>query len=258
MHLHNCMCFQEHLRMLLQSLRAHCLPPPGSGSIQKYLEGLVRLPGVSGRIVCCNQTDLHFANEGCITTGHIVYQIGLCYSHKIRYVMIKYTLFKSLYIYTYGPSGHRLEPSIIGWTLSHIHQTYSVIHHFEAVAVKLQSYNAGSPPSTLHRTTSDIQIKLLSECGSGPRMLARQWDDSAQRSCKCLRNGMVSRNLEKSKWDQNLERIESIFSLYDKMRWKWDDSYLRWSLPNIYSQSPGPCPLSLSFCTPAIRLCRRT
>ena len=62
MHLHNCRCFQEHLRMLLQSLRALCLAPRGSGSVWKYLEALVRSPGVSGRITCGFRTELHFAD----------------------------------------------------------------------------------------------------------------------------------------------------------------------------------------------------
>ena len=63
MQLHNCRCFLEHLRMLLQSLRAPCLAPGGSGSIKKYLETLLRSPRVSRRIACCVQTDLHFADE---------------------------------------------------------------------------------------------------------------------------------------------------------------------------------------------------
>jgi len=29
-----------------------------------------------------------------------------------------------------------------------------------------------------------------------------------------------------SEWDQKLGKIECVFSLYDKMRWKWDDVYL--------------------------------
>jgi len=64
MHLHNCRCFQEHLRMLLQSPRALCLAPGGSGSVWKYFEGLVRSPGVSRRIACGFLTELHFA-DGC-------------------------------------------------------------------------------------------------------------------------------------------------------------------------------------------------
>jgi len=50
------------LRMLLQSLRALCLVPGGSGSIQKYIEVLVKSPGVSGRIACSFQTYLNFAD----------------------------------------------------------------------------------------------------------------------------------------------------------------------------------------------------
>ena len=59
--------------MFLQSLRAHCLAPGGSGSIKKYLEALVRSPGVSGRIACCFRTDLHFADvplHTCSNEGH--------------------------------------------------------------------------------------------------------------------------------------------------------------------------------------------
>jgi len=62
MHLHNCRCFQEHPRMLLQSLRALCLAPVESGSVWKYLEALVRSPGVSGRIECGFRTESHFAD----------------------------------------------------------------------------------------------------------------------------------------------------------------------------------------------------
>jgi len=62
MHLQNCRCFLEHLRMLLQSLRVLCVAPGGSGSVLQHLEALVRLPGVSGRIACCFRTDFHFAD----------------------------------------------------------------------------------------------------------------------------------------------------------------------------------------------------
>jgi hypothetical protein len=61
-HIPNCRCFQEHLRMLLQSLRALRLAPGGSGSISKYLEALVVSPGESARIECSFQTELHFAD----------------------------------------------------------------------------------------------------------------------------------------------------------------------------------------------------
>jgi len=64
MNLHTCRCFQKHLKMLLQSLRALCLAPGGSGSIWKYLEALVGCPGVSGRIGCCFRTNLYFPDAG--------------------------------------------------------------------------------------------------------------------------------------------------------------------------------------------------
>jgi hypothetical protein len=57
MHLHDCRCFQQHLRMLLQSLRAHCLAPVRLGCISMYLEALVRSPRVSGRYACGFWTD---------------------------------------------------------------------------------------------------------------------------------------------------------------------------------------------------------
>jgi len=49
--------------MLLQSLRALCLAPGGSGRVWKYIEALVRLPGVFERIVCVFRTELHFADD---------------------------------------------------------------------------------------------------------------------------------------------------------------------------------------------------
>jgi len=67
MHLYNCKCLGEHLRMLLQSLTALCLAPGGPGSIWKYFEALVRSTGVSGRLVCGFRTDLHLPDEGIMT-----------------------------------------------------------------------------------------------------------------------------------------------------------------------------------------------
>jgi hypothetical protein len=62
MHLQNCRCFQEHLRMLLQSLRALCFAPEGPGSIWNYLGAPMRSTGVTGRVACGFRTDLHFAD----------------------------------------------------------------------------------------------------------------------------------------------------------------------------------------------------
>jgi len=88
MPLHNCRCFQEHLGMLLQSLRALCLALGGPVSIWKYSGALVRTTGVSGRFVCDFRTDLHFADA----TWHVVYHIHLGYSHKIRYIILWHVL----------------------------------------------------------------------------------------------------------------------------------------------------------------------
>ena len=48
--------------MLLQSLRALCFAPGGTGSIWNYLGAPVRCAGVSGRFACGFWTDLHFAD----------------------------------------------------------------------------------------------------------------------------------------------------------------------------------------------------
>jgi len=55
-----------------------------------------------------------------------------------------------------------------------------------------------------------------------------------------------------SEWDQKLGKIECVFSLYDKMRWKWDAVSLPRGLPNIYSASLIPPPLPLYLRTPTI------
>jgi hypothetical protein len=59
-------------------------------------------------------------------------------------------------------------------------------------------------------------------------------------------------NLGKSEWEQKLGKIECVLSLDDKMRWKWDAVYLPWGLPNVYSASLIPPPLSLYLRTPTV------
>jgi len=68
MHLHYFRWSQDHLKMLLRSLRAHCKAPGGPGSIWKYLEALLRATWVSGRFACGFQTDLHFADVSPISS----------------------------------------------------------------------------------------------------------------------------------------------------------------------------------------------
>ena len=50
-------------------------------------------------------------------------------------------------------------------------------------------------------------------------------------------NCMDAQNLGQTNWDQTLRKIECVFSLYHKTRWKWDDVYQLWGLPNIYRYS---------------------
>jgi len=64
----------------------------------------------------------------------------------------------------------------------------------------------------------------------------------------------VPRNLGKSEWDQELGKIECVFLLYDKMRWRWDAVCLPQGLLNIYSASLIPPLLPLYLCTPTITL----
>jgi len=60
MHLHHFRCFEEHVRMLWQSLSTLCKAPGGAGSIWKYLEAVVRATRVSGRFAYSFRTELHF------------------------------------------------------------------------------------------------------------------------------------------------------------------------------------------------------
>ena len=85
MHLHNCRCFQTHLRMLLQTLRALYLAPGGPGSIWNYLEVPVRSTGMSGRFASGFQTNLHFADVSVTSSRRffvrpllLVYNSGYC------------------------------------------------------------------------------------------------------------------------------------------------------------------------------------
>jgi len=55
------------------------------------------------------------------------------------------------------------------------------------------------------------------------RSAGRRWEDMILPGRKDPRN---CADLAKSERDQHLGKIESVFSLYDKMRWKWDAAYL--------------------------------
>jgi len=125
------------------------------------------------------------------------------------------------------------------------------MHHLEAIAVKHWSYKAESPPSTLRCTSRDIQTGFMRKSGSGLRSIAIGWEDmippSVDDPCNCM-----DPHLGQIEWDQKLGKIECVFSLYNKMRWKWDDVYLLRGLQNIYSPSLYSPPLTLYIRTPAI------
>jgi len=55
-----------------------------------------------------------------------------------------------------------------------------------------------------------------------------------------------------SEWDQKMGKIQCVFSLYDKMRWKWDVVYLPRGLRNTFSVSLIPPPLPRYLRTPTI------
>jgi len=84
------------------------------------------------------------------------------------------------------------------------------------------------------------------------------WEDTILTSVDEPRNCVDPWVLGQSEWDQKLGMIECVFSLYDKMRWKWDDVYLLQSLPNIYSPPLCPPLLPQYHHTPAVARCRST
>ena len=124
--------------------------------------------------------------------------------------------------------------------------------HLEAVVVKQWSKKAESPPSTLRHTSCDIQPEFTRKSSSVWRSIGFGWDNLI------LPTVESPRNLGQSEWEQKWGKIECVFSLYDIIRWKWDDVYLLQGLPNIYSPSLCSPPLPLYHSTPAITLWRCT
>jgi len=57
--------------MLLQSLRVVCFATGGPGSICKYFEAFVWLTGVSRKVDCVFQTDLHCADVIPSSSSHV-------------------------------------------------------------------------------------------------------------------------------------------------------------------------------------------
>jgi len=56
-------------------------------------------------------------------------------------------------------------------------------------------------------------------------------------------------HLGKSEWDQMLGKIDCVFSLYDKMRWKWDDV----NLPRVSGMCTSSCSVHHRYTCISIR-----
>jgi len=71
------------------------------------------------------------------------------------------------------------------------------------------------------------------------------------------RNCVDPQNLGQSEWDPKLGKIVCVFSLYDKMKWKWHDVHLLQGLANWSSESlyPPSLPLFSRTTANARKLC---
>jgi len=88
--------------------------------------------------------------------------------------------------------------------------------------------------------------------GSRSRSIGITWEDTIPPGVENPLNSGGPWNFGQNKWDQKLGKIKCVFSLQDKMRWKWDNVYLLQGQPNIYSPSLYPALLPLYLHTPAI------
>jgi len=132
---------------------------------------------------------------------------------------------------------------MIGGAPGHAHYEYLEMNHLEAVVVKQCSKKA---ESLLHRTSCDTQTEFMRKSGFASRNVGIGWEDMI------LRGVEDPQNPGQSEWGQILGKIECVCSLYDKLRWKWDDVDLLWSLPIIDSSSLCPPALPLNLHTPAV------
>jgi len=112
----------------------------------------------------------------------------------------------------------------------------------------------GSEPTVdiAPHASRDIQMEFVRKHVSSSRSLGRNSEDIILPGHANPPKSVDPRHLGKSEWDQNLGKIQCVFSLYDQMRWKWDDVYLPRGLPNKYSPSLSPTPLPLQLCTPPV------
>ena len=87
----------------------------------------------------------------------------------------------------------------------------------------------------------------MSGCGSWSTGIG--WQDSILPGVEDPSNCMDPRDLGQSEWDKTFQRKECVLSLYDKMRWKWDEVYVLGGLLNTYSPSLCSPPLPVYLCT---------
>jgi len=106
-------------RVKLKQLRSS-----GLGKTSRAAETAAQLSGRLGAI---------FSQQWFV---HYHKAFHLCYSHKVRYIIIWHALFKSCYIYTYSQSGRKWWSSIIWGAPGHAHWENLQMHHLEAVVVK--------------------------------------------------------------------------------------------------------------------------
>jgi len=126
------------------------------------------------------------------------------------------------------------------------------MHHLEAVVVKRWSYKAESPQSTHRHTFRNIQTEFMRNSNNGSKGVGMGVHDMVLPGFENPRICAAPRNLGQSEWDHKLRKIDCVFLLNEKMRWKWDDVYLHQGLWNRYSPSLCPPPLPVHFHTPAV------
>jgi len=134
-----------------------------------------------------------------------------------------------------------------------LRELFFEMHHLEAGAVKRWSKKAESPPSSLRLTSRDIQMGCRRKSRSGLRSVGIGWEDIILPGVEDPMKLHGSTILRTERGRPKVGKIECVFSLYDRMRWKWDDAYLLRGLPNIYSMSLFISPLPLYLRTPRRR-----
>jgi len=98
-----------------------------------------------------------------------------------------------------------------------------------------------------------IWTEYLKKSCAGSRSVAIGWDDMVLPGVDDPHSCVDPQHIRDSEWDQKLGKIECVFSMYDKMRWKWDDIYVLRGLPNTLpvtlSTSTTPVSLYTRWCS---------